>query len=56
MTLTATQIQITPTKAPLGAVVTGIDASVAAQPEAILQLKQAWRDYQCPDLQKSTID
>ncbi|MEH1766040.1 TauD/TfdA dioxygenase family protein [Nostoc sp.] len=45
MTLTATQIQITPTQAPLGAVVTGIDASVAAQPEVILQLKQAWRDY-----------
>ncbi|MDF5738560.1 MULTISPECIES: hypothetical protein [unclassified Nostoc] len=45
MTFTATRFEITPTKASLGAVVTGVDASVVAQPEVILQLKQAWRDY-----------
>ncbi|MEH2054798.1 MAG: hypothetical protein V7K97_01180 [Nostoc sp.] len=44
MTFTATRIEITPTGAALGAVVTGVDASLAAQPEVILQLKQAWRD------------
>ncbi|MEH2228812.1 MAG: TauD/TfdA family dioxygenase [Nostoc sp.] len=44
MTFTATRIEITPSGAALGAVVTGIDASIAAEPEVILQLKQAWRD------------
>lgn len=44
-TLTLTKFQITPLDAPLGAVVTGIDASQTIAPEVILQLKQALRDY-----------
>ncbi|MBD2567958.1 TauD/TfdA dioxygenase family protein [Anabaena lutea] len=44
-TLTLTKFQITPLNAPLGAVVTGLDASQAVAPEVILQLKQALRDY-----------
>ncbi|OYD93047.1 hypothetical protein CDG76_20305 [Nostoc sp. 'Peltigera membranacea cyanobiont' 210A] len=45
ITFTATRIEITPSGAALGAVVTGVDASIAAEPEVILQLKQAWRDH-----------
>ncbi|MFB2895366.1 TauD/TfdA dioxygenase family protein [Aerosakkonemataceae cyanobacterium BLCC-F50] len=44
MTATATRIEITPINGPLGAIVTGLDASRAVEPEVILQLKQAWRD------------
>ncbi|MBD2294412.1 TauD/TfdA family dioxygenase [Anabaena sphaerica FACHB-251] len=44
-TLTLTKFQITPLDAPLGAVVTGLDASQTIAPEVILQLKQALRDY-----------
>ncbi|MFM6074931.1 MAG: TauD/TfdA dioxygenase family protein, partial [Dolichospermum sp.] len=44
-TLTLTNFQITPLDAPLGAVVTGLDARKSLAPEAILQLKQALRDY-----------
>ncbi|OUL27349.1 TauD/TfdA family dioxygenase [Nostoc sp. 106C] len=43
-TLTLTEVKITPLDAPLGAVVTGLDASQAVAPEVILQLKQALRD------------
>ncbi|MBD2414301.1 hypothetical protein H6H01_26995 [Nostoc calcicola FACHB-3891] len=43
MTLTASRIEITPTKAALGAVISGVDASRSGEPEVILQLKQAWR-------------
>ncbi|QIR35829.1 TauD/TfdA family dioxygenase [Tolypothrix sp. PCC 7910] len=43
-TLTLTEVKITPLDAPLGAVVTGLDASQAVAPEIILQLKQALRD------------
>ncbi|MDZ7961877.1 MAG: TauD/TfdA family dioxygenase [Aulosira sp. DedQUE10] len=43
-TLTLTGVKITPLNAPLGAVVTGLDASQAVAPEIILQLKQALRD------------
>lgn len=46
MTITKTRIEITPTRAALGAVVTGVDASrPVVEPEVILQLKQAWRDH-----------
>ena len=45
MTFTATRIEISPTGEALGAIVTGIDASRAVEPEVILQLKQAWRDH-----------
>jgi len=44
-TLTLTNFQITPLNAPLGAVVTGFDASKSVAPEVILELKQALRDY-----------
>jgi taurine dioxygenase len=44
-TLTLTNFQITPLDAPLGAVITGLDASQKVIPEVILQLKQALRDY-----------
>ncbi|KAF3890807.1 TauD/TfdA family dioxygenase [Tolypothrix bouteillei VB521301] len=44
VTLTANRIEITPTEAALGAIVTGVDASHSLEPEVILQLKQAWRD------------
>lgn len=44
-TIIATDFQITPLDAPLGAVVTGLDASQSVAPEVILQLKQALRDY-----------
>ncbi len=44
-TLTLTNFKITPIDAPLGAVVTGLDASQPVAPEVILQLKQALRDY-----------
>lgn len=43
-TLTLTEVKITPLDAPLGAVVTGLDASQAVAPEVILQLKQVLRD------------
>ncbi|OUL28444.1 taurine dioxygenase [Nostoc sp. T09] len=43
-TLTLTEVKITPLDAPLGAVVTGLDASQSVAPEVILQLKQALRD------------
>ncbi|MUH00766.1 TauD/TfdA family dioxygenase [Scytonema sp. UIC 10036] len=42
--LTLTEFKITPLDAPLGAVVTGLDASKPVVPEVILQLKQALRD------------
>jgi acyl-coenzyme A synthetase/AMP-(fatty) acid ligase len=38
-------VQITPLDAPLGAVVTGLDASQAIDPATILRLKQAHRNY-----------
>lgn len=44
-TLTLTEFKITPVTAPLGAVVTGLDASQPVAPDVILQLKQALRDY-----------
>jgi taurine dioxygenase len=44
-TLTLTEFKITPLNAPLGAVVTGLDASQLVAPLVILQLKQALRDY-----------
>jgi taurine dioxygenase len=44
-TSTLTKFQITPLDAPLGAVVTGLDASQAVAAEVILQLKKALRDY-----------
>ncbi|OUL20807.1 TauD/TfdA family dioxygenase [Nostoc sp. 106C] len=44
MALTASRIEITPTDAALGAVITGIDVSRSVEPEVILQLKQIWRD------------
>lgn len=44
--LTQTNFQISPLNAPLGAIVTGLDASRSIAPEIILQLKQALRDYQ----------
>ncbi|MBD2454490.1 TauD/TfdA family dioxygenase [Nostoc sp. FACHB-87] len=43
-TLTLTEVKITPIDAPLGAVVTGLDASQPVAPEVILQLKQTLRD------------
>jgi taurine dioxygenase len=43
MTLTASRIEITPTAAALGTVITGIDVSRSVDPEVILQLKQVWR-------------
>ncbi|KYC38925.1 hypothetical protein WA1_33515 [Scytonema hofmannii PCC 7110] len=45
MTLTTTRIVVTPTGGALGAIITGVDASRPVEPEVILQLKQAWRDY-----------
>ncbi len=45
MTVTATRIAITPTGGAPGAIVTGVDASRPLEPDVILQLKQAWRDY-----------
>ncbi|MFW9259050.1 hypothetical protein [Nostoc sp. CALU 546] len=42
MTFTASRIDITPTEAALGAVITGFDVN-SVEPEVILQLKQAWR-------------
>ncbi len=44
-TIIATNFQITPLDAPLGAVVTRLDASQSVAPEVILQLKQALRKY-----------
>jgi taurine dioxygenase len=44
-TLSLTRFEITPLDAPLGAVVTDLDASQPIAPEVILQLKQALRDY-----------
>ena len=44
-TLTRTEFKITPITAPLGAVITGLDASQPVAPDVILQLKQALRDY-----------
>ncbi len=44
-TLTLTNFKITPIDVPLGAVVTGLDASQPVAPEVILQLKQGLRDY-----------
>lgn len=44
-TLTLTEFKITPITAPLGAVVTGLDASQPVAPDVILQLKQVLRDY-----------
>jgi len=44
-TLTATNVKVTPIDGPLGAVVTGLDASQPVAPELILRLKQALRDY-----------
>lgn len=44
-TLTLTDFKITPLNEPLGAVVTGLDASQPVAPEVILQLKQALREY-----------
>ncbi|MBD2691192.1 TauD/TfdA dioxygenase family protein [Anabaena catenula] len=44
-TLTLTNFEITPINAPLGAIVTGLDARNPLAPEVILQLKQALRDY-----------
>lgn len=44
-TLTLTEFKITPLNAPLGAVVTGLDASQLVAPLVILQLKQALRNY-----------
>lgn len=43
-TLTLTEFKITRLDAPLGAVVTGLDASQPVAPEIILQLKQALRN------------
>ncbi|MFW9260703.1 TauD/TfdA dioxygenase family protein [Nostoc sp. CALU 546] len=45
-TLTLTNFQITPINAPLGAVVTGLDASQPIKPEVILQLKQTLLEHQ----------
>jgi taurine dioxygenase len=42
---TAQDVNITPLDAPLGAVVTGLDASKAIDPATILRLKQAHRNY-----------
>ncbi|MCU0542776.1 MAG: TauD/TfdA family dioxygenase [Oscillatoriaceae cyanobacterium Prado104] len=44
-TLTSIDFQITPLDAPLGAVVTGLDASQPVAPNVILRLKQALRNY-----------
>lgn len=44
ITLTRSQIQITPLDAPLGAVVTELDTSQPLKPATILELKQALRD------------
>ncbi|BAZ37024.1 taurine catabolism dioxygenase TauD/TfdA [Calothrix sp. NIES-4101] len=44
-TIAKVDFQITPLDAPLGAVVTGLDASQPVAPKRILQLKQALRDY-----------
>jgi taurine dioxygenase len=44
-TLTLTNFQITDLNAPLGAVVTGLDASQPIKPEVILQLKQALLEH-----------
>ncbi|MBD2629802.1 TauD/TfdA dioxygenase family protein [Trichormus variabilis] len=44
-TLTLTNFEITPLNAPLGAIVTGLDARNPLAPEVILQIKQALRDY-----------
>ncbi|MEH2069793.1 MAG: hypothetical protein V7K47_16795 [Nostoc sp.] len=38
------KVKITPIDAPLGAIVTGLDASQPIAPEVILQLKQTLRD------------
>jgi taurine dioxygenase len=43
-TLTLTNFEITALDAPLGSVVTGLDASQPIKPEVILQLKQVLRD------------
>ncbi|MGF2033978.1 MAG: TauD/TfdA dioxygenase family protein [Nostoc sp. CmiVER01] len=43
-TLTLTEVKIRSINAPLGAIVTNLDASQAIAPEVILQLKQALRD------------
>lgn len=45
MTATVTRIEITPTIGALGAIVIGVDISRPVDPDVILQLKQAWRDY-----------
>ena len=44
-TLTVTDFQITPLDAPLGAVVSGLDAREPIPPNIILHLKQALRNY-----------
>lgn len=45
MALTTTTIEIKPTGAVLGAVITGLDTSRPVEAGVILQLKQAWRDH-----------
>lgn len=49
MTATATRIEVTPTIGALGAIVIGVDTSRPVEPDVILQLKQAWRDYHLLD-------
>lgn len=44
MTFTATRIEISSTGGVLGAIVTGVDARRPVEADALLQLKQAWRD------------
>ncbi|MUG93506.1 TauD/TfdA family dioxygenase [Scytonema sp. UIC 10036] len=55
MTLTTSRIAISPTTGALGAIVTGVDASRPVEPEVILQLKQAWRDYHLLIFQNQTL-
>lgn len=51
----ATRIEIAPTSGALGAVVTGIDISRSVEPDVILQLKQAWRDYHLLVFKQQTL-
>ncbi|MBD2384498.1 TauD/TfdA dioxygenase family protein [Cylindrospermum sp. FACHB-282] len=55
-TLTLTNFQITPLDAPLGAVVTGLDAAKPVTPETILQLQQALRDYHILIFKNQTLN
>ncbi len=54
-TLTLTEFKITPLDAPLGAVVTGLDASQPVSPKVILQTEASFARSPNFDLQRTKV-